>query len=304
MSAPTLTVLRPRYEGANIGTWIGFKHLMYLAEEGLLALLRERGYGPQRLFHEYGVSPSITDAAMQLPALLEIDDELQVATQALGAGRFSVRLRVVREPAPRVVLNGKLSLGLVTHAHAPRRPLPAELTTLVLADDGRPHPERVDLPAPDGDARAVLTAAYPGAFLWSWKARYFHCHGSRHVQHSAYVRALEEVVERFLEERGLAIGKVLAERHLIPVVSRFRVRSLAPVDMEETLHTIFVVDDVLMDRAYDGRMDCYVQRGASLQHVASARILHGYAHSAGPEAGRLAALDAATLRALTGGTAC
>ena len=37
------SVLRPRYEGANIRTWIGFKHLMYLAEEAVLEWLRIRG---------------------------------------------------------------------------------------------------------------------------------------------------------------------------------------------------------------------------------------------------------------------
>lgn len=298
-----VTTLRPRYEGTNIGTWIGFKHLMYLAEEGLLAFFREQGFGPRRLFHEFGLGLEIVDASVQLPALLEIDDEVVAETRLLAPGRGSTRLRVEHGATPRVVLNGKLGFTLAANAQASGRPWPAELGALAPLD-GAPQDGRLaDVPLRSGDARAGLMAACPAAFYWCWKARYFHCHVSERVQYSAYVRALEEVVERFLEDRGLAVGRLLVERGLIPVVSRARVRMLRPVAMEALVHTTFVVDDVLMDKAYDGRMDCYVQHGGVLQHVASARILHGYAHSAGPEAGRLAALDAATLRALTGGTA-
>jgi hypothetical protein len=207
-------------------------------------------------------------------------------------------------PGARVVANGKLSVALVAHAQAPPRALPGELAVLAPCLTPDAGSEARDIPLPDDAPDAVARAFDAHVFQWSWQARYFHCHGSEHVQHSAYVRALEELVARFLEARGLAVGQVLAERQLIPVVSRFRVRVLRPVSMEETLHSTFVVDDVLMDKAYDGRMDCYVQRAGVLRHVASARILHGYAHSAGPEAGRLASLDAETLRALTRGTSC
>src|SRR5688572_27855192 len=38
----TRTTLRPSFEGTNIRTWIGFKHLMYLAHEAVIDHLRER----------------------------------------------------------------------------------------------------------------------------------------------------------------------------------------------------------------------------------------------------------------------
>jgi len=63
---------------------------------------------------------------------------------------------------------------------------------------------------------------------------------------------------------------------------------------------VFAVDYVLRDVGFDGRMDCYVQRGAALEHVATARILHAYAIARGPRAGTVARLDAATVAALTG----
>src|SRR5262249_51880992 len=77
--AGTVTALtcRPRYEGANIRTWIGFKQFMLLAEEAVLAWFRERGLGPQRLYHEHGLGLEIVDSSVQLPALLEVDDEVR-----------------------------------------------------------------------------------------------------------------------------------------------------------------------------------------------------------------------------------
>jgi trans-aconitate methyltransferase len=45
----TSLVMRPRHEGANMRTWIGFKHFLYLAEEAVLHWFRDHGYGVQRL---------------------------------------------------------------------------------------------------------------------------------------------------------------------------------------------------------------------------------------------------------------
>ena len=43
LTAPTTTQLRPRYEGSNICTWIGFKHVNYLVEEAVLEHFRQLG---------------------------------------------------------------------------------------------------------------------------------------------------------------------------------------------------------------------------------------------------------------------
>jgi len=55
----TQTLLRPRFEGANIRTCIGFKHLLYMVEEAILQWFREHGPGPQYLFHEHGLELEI-----------------------------------------------------------------------------------------------------------------------------------------------------------------------------------------------------------------------------------------------------
>jgi hypothetical protein len=147
---------------------------------------------------------------------------------------------------------------------------------------------------------ATLAPAGSAAHLWSWRAPYFYCHFSDRVQHSGFVRALEDVVDRFLAARGLSVGTLLAERAWIPVVSRARVQLVEAAHMEETIHTTFVVTDILRGVMFDGRMDCHVRRGDRLVHVATAQILHGYAISRGPDAGSLATLDDAVVAALTG----
>ena len=43
MLSPLVHTTRPSYEGANIRTWVGFKHFMYLVEESVLAWLRGSG---------------------------------------------------------------------------------------------------------------------------------------------------------------------------------------------------------------------------------------------------------------------
>jgi acyl-CoA thioesterase FadM len=279
MTATTVAVAgRPRFEGANIRTWIGFKHFLYLVEEAVLQWFREQGLAPGRLYHELGLGLELVDSSAVLPALLEIDDEVVAEVTETQPGRFTVRLRV----DDATVLRGKVRVALVQEADAAAA-VPPELAPLV---------------AP----RAVTTAeSMPRSFRWSWRARYFHCHFSNRVQHSAYVRALEEVVDRFLAARGLPIPRLLDERGWIPVVSRVRVQLLADAHMDEVVHTTFAVTDVLKRSAYDGRMDCWVERDGGFVRTATATILHGYAASRGEHAGRLLELDDATLAALTGG---
>jgi acyl-CoA thioesterase FadM len=291
--------LRPRYEGANIRTWIGFKHLMYLAHEAVLEWFRSRGAGPQALFHEHGLGLEIVDASAQMSALLDVDDSVAAEVSALGQGRFSIRLRSDRNGSSATILRGTFTVRLARlTAPAAALRLPEDVAALVGidTDPGAGTRHRLE---DDETPEVRLTRTTPGAFYWCWRARYFQCHCTDRVHHSAFVRALEEVVDRFLAARGLSIGSLLAARNLIPIVSRVRVQTLDTARLEEDVHTTFVVDDVLKATAFDGRMDCYVRRGDWLEPVATARILHGYAFSAGESAGRLAVLDEGMLRALS-----
>jgi acyl-CoA thioesterase FadM len=278
--------LNPRMEGANIRTWIGFKHLMYLAEDAVLAWFRRVEYGPSRLYHRCGAALGVASASVLLPNLVDVDDDLVAECRPGDGHEFAVKLRLARAP-DRIVLSGKLAVRIVRDpAIDPVEPIPGVLDPFVGRD-----------PAPDA-AAADLASVQGRAFYWPWRARYFHCEYSHRLQHSAYIRALEEVVDRFLADRGLAIPRMLAERSLIPVVSRVRVTALADAFLDETIHTTFKVLEVLKEKAFDGQMDCYAERGDRLVHVATARILHGYAISAGDGAGQLAHLDAGLVSAL------
>lgn len=303
-SSPTVLQARPRYEGANIRAWIGFKHFYYLVEEAVLEWLRDQGSGARALFHERGLGVEIVDCSMQLPAVLEVDDDVRVEIGQGRSGRLSVRMTVQRDGQEVVVLRGRVSVALVPELDAvEHRPAPEALRALEVADladastvDAADHRQL----SPNQSAADVLVPDGSSAFLWSWRAPYYYCHYSDRVQHSGYVRALEEVVDRFLDSRGLSIARMLRERHWIPVVSRCRVRLIAAAHMEETIHTVMRIDDVLRRSMYEATVDCYVQRGDSLVHTATATILHGYAVGRGPGAGQLAEFDDQVIAKLTG----
>lgn len=297
---PATTVVsgRPAFEGANIRTWIGFKHFMYLLENAVLHWLRLQGSGARELFLERGLGFEITDCSVQLPAVLELDDEVRAEVTAARGDRLSVQLFVQRDGADVTVLRGKVTVALVRERAADvYRPAPEPLAALEVAELGPPAEHLV---VPAGQNAGSVLAADSASFLWSWRAPYFYCHFSDRVQHSGYVRALEEVVDRFLADRGISVGRMLAERSWIPVVSRARVRLIEAAHMEEIVHTVFTVTDILRGVMFDGRMDCFVQRGDRLVPVATAQILHGYAIAAGPGAGGMAELDEGVVAALSG----
>jgi acyl-CoA thioesterase FadM len=293
VTVPTVHATRPRYEGANIRTWIGFKHFIYLVEEAVLQWLRDQGHGARALFHDYGLGVEIVDCSVQLPAVLEVDDEVRAEVVRAAGGKLKVRLSVHRDGQDVVVLKGTATVALIAERAADRqRPAPPALSELVAADLSGATGLSAALPVEGGaEVAGVLAPPGSGAFLWSWRAPYFYCHFSDRVQHSGFVRCLEEVVDRFLADRGLSVATMLRERSWIPVVSRARVRLAGPAHMEETVHTVFTVESVLRSMMFEGRMDCYVRRGDTLHLVATGSILHGYAISRGAGAGGLAILD-------------
>jgi acyl-CoA thioesterase FadM len=301
---PTVMYGRPGFEGANIRTWIGFKHFLYLVEQAVLRWLADQGANSRDLYLEHGLGVEIVDCSVQLPAVLELDDEVRAEVVAATGRRLAVALSVVRDGREVTVLRGKLTVALVRERTAAgyRTPVPA-LAALEVADLEQAStvtaPDHRRL-APGQSVESALIGS-SGAFLWSWRAPYFYCHYSDRVQYSGFVRALEEVVDRFLADRGISVGRLLTERHWIPVVSRCRVQLTAAAHMEETIHTVLTIVDVLRGVMFDARMDCYVQRGDQLVAVATARILHGYAIAAGPAAGGMAELDDEVLLALQGG---
>jgi acyl-CoA thioesterase FadM len=297
---PTALRTRPSREGANIRTWIGFKHFIYLVEQAVLEWVRDNGASVRDLYLDRGLCLEIVDCSVQLPAVLELDDEVRVDVEAEGSGRLVVRIAVRRGERDVTVLRGKVRVALVPDPRAASyQPAPAGLALPEVADlaaactVGEPGHRRIE---PGATVATTLAPAY----LWSWRVPYFYCHFSDRVPLSGYVRTMEDVVDRFLADRGISVGRLLAERFWIPVVSRARIRLIGPAHLEETVHTVFTVTDILRGVLFDGRMDCYVRRGDDLVAVATGTILHGYAIAAGPAAGTLAELDDEIVRALRG----
>lgn len=304
----TATVYRssPRYEGANIRTWIGFKHFMFLVEEAVLRYFRERDLGARDLFHSYGLGLEIVDFSAQLPHTLQVDDDVEVVVRSAerqkpGAGLALVCEILIPSAENAVALKGKLKVALIREADAvDPAPVPPELEEYTFDSVDDVAGNHADIALEGRSVEEALASTDPNAYLWSWRAPYYYCHFSDRVQHSAYTRAMEEVVDRFLHDRGLQIGRMLKERAWIPVVSRARVRLVADAHMEETVHTVFTVQDILKDISYTATMNCYVQRDDTLVQVMTGTIMHGYAVSRGESAGSLAEFDSEVVAALQG----
>lgn len=93
LSAPTLLLestthhLRPRYEGANICTWIGFKHVNYLVEEAVLAHFRELGRSARTLYENHGLCVEFVDLDTRIGSAFHLDDEVVAEVSAAGRPR-------------------------------------------------------------------------------------------------------------------------------------------------------------------------------------------------------------------------
>jgi acyl-CoA thioesterase FadM len=138
------------------------------------------------------------------------------------------------------------------------------------------------------------------AFVWKWHVPYFYCHFTERMQHSGYLRLLEEVVDLFLAERRISIRTMLQTRQWIPVVPSARVQILADAFMEEPIYTVYTVENVYKDVTYTARMDCYVVRDGGLVHTATGRITHGYAAILNRRDWSLVNFDQPTVDALRG----
>jgi acyl-CoA thioesterase FadM len=97
------------------------------------------------------------------------------------------------------------------------------------------------------------------------------------VQMSGYLRQMEEILDLFVEDRGVSIKKLLDEQNWIPVVPKSRITFLGEANMEETLYTVFTVEEVFKRYTFTARMDCYVLRDGVLVPTATGRITHGWA---------------------------
>ncbi len=314
----TTTTLRPRYEGSNICTWIGFKHVNYLVEEAVLDWFRQRGTPARDLFEVHGLGLDLVDLDTRILHALHMDDEVEATVTPVDGDddrlRFTVVVHVDRPGGRLKAVTSKVAVVLRTDAwhDAPTDPPPAAYARAVVG--APPAGRRVELADADAarleqarpggrgtvtsDVPAALRSGTGPAVAWTWRTPYPYCHFTVRAQLSGLLRNMEEVVDLFLAERGASIRTLLDEQAWIPVVPHSRVTWTGELLMEETAVTVFEVEQVFKDLTYTARCDTWVHRDGGLELVATGRITHGYAVIEGRSAWSLVPFDARLLAAV------
>ncbi len=307
----------PRFEGSNICTWIGFKHVMYLLEEAAIQYFREQQLFPRQLFDENGLCFEIVESNARIMHALHMDDEVDMEVCAncepadtemslrinAFVRRGQDRLKAVssnikvlfRHDQTNDALNGNVAtVGPYTTSMINRDGANAiSQSAEVVEGRGVIH-------LADDDVIRQVVPRNANALIWKWRIPYFYCHFTERIQHSGYLRLVEEVVDLFLADRGISIRTMLDTRGWIPVVPHAHISILKEALMEETIYTVYTVEEIFKNMRYTSRVDCYVPRNGALLHTATGSITHGYAQILNRRDWALINFDAATIAALTG----
>lgn len=293
-------ILQPWYESAGVGAWAGLSQLTALSEEAVASRFRERDQAPAALYRDYGLRLSVLDASVLFKSPLGTGDEVSAEVAGIGPRYWDVRLWTWRGHARQDVLRGRLTVGLVRDRPA-RAEVPPDLAPLVVEDlaglgtSVGSH----DVGHEQQALAAAAAAGTLGGFHRAWRVAHPACHRSGRMSFAAYARALESLTEDYLTDRGLRVSRLLADRGWVPGYARARIRLLGDAALDETLHARYSVARLVGRGLLDGRVECYVQRGARFVPTATAILLHGFLLADGPDAGQVAELDASTAAALT-----
>ncbi|MEU9481779.1 hypothetical protein [Streptomyces sp. NPDC048191] len=293
LATPTTVQVRPRYEGSNICTWIGFKHVNYLVEEAVLDHFRQSGVPARELYERHGLCAEFVHLDTRITSAFHMDDLVDAEVRPARRGEagelcFDVSLTVERDGKPVKSAGSRVHVLLRTDQRGgSAEPAPGELRPFTAEAIRRPAP--TDLPVPvvtplalgrggsGGDPVLAELTRGTNSFAWRWRIPYPYCHFTERLQMSGYLRQMEEVVDLFLADRGVSIKTLLDDQNWIPVVPRSTITLLDEALMEEDLYTVFTVEEVYKGVTYTARMDCYVLREGRLVRTAEGRITHGYA---------------------------
>ncbi|WP_274563254.1 hypothetical protein [Streptomyces spiramyceticus] len=284
LQEPSTLEIRPRYEGSNICTWIGFKHVNYLVEEAVLNHLRQGGLLPGTVYETYGLCTDIVDIDTRILHAFHIDDvavaEVRPHRRAKdGELLLSVVLHVQRETLLKAVTSTvRVQLRLDPRGGG-AEPVPAQLAPYAVAQLAAVPGWEPELPAVNADSADLVKELTAGrnAYAWRFRIPYWYCHFTERMQMSGYLRLMEEAKDRLVADRGVSIKTLLDEQNWIPVVPHSRITVLDEARMEEDLYIVFTVEDVFKGFTYTSRMDTYVVRDGALLQTSTGRITHGYA---------------------------
>ncbi|WP_329468136.1 hypothetical protein [Streptomyces sp. NBC_01431] len=315
LNESTTVVLSPGYEGANIGTIIGFKHVNYLVEKAVIEHFRRNGLPVGRLYEENGLGFDIVDIDSRLQTALVVDDQasIEVTPNSKDDARelsFKVTITVERDGAPKKAVASKVKAVLRYDENDVRMlrrlPVPEGLERFVTARIGGSEPG-AEVPAVteqlisggSAESDAVLEQLLAGKNAYGWKFRipYPFVHFFERLQMSGYLRLMEEAKHRFVDARGLSIRKLLTEQNWIPAVTHSRVQLLDEALLEEDLYVVYTVDNIFKNLLYTSRLDTYVVRDGRLVQTSTGTITHAYGVVENGKEGRLVTFDERVLSA-------
>lgn len=287
-------LLRPHHEGNNVMAWIGFKHVMYLAEEAVLEHLRASGLGFRVLLEKFGLVPEFVNEQGRILTALKVGDEVHakvsLAEPKAPALWFDVTLQVERGGKQVKAYKGRLaltfrrdhSLGLAPATISP----PADLEAYLVDDLGTGEP--APSPAVEGPS-----------LIWRVSVPYFYCHGNDRLKMSGYLRLMEEADSRFCEQQGIGVGRLLRRSRWIPAVPNARMVILSDVLLDEELEIVYRVSSVTRTLLYTCEMEVFTDRNGVRVRVASGEIVHGYARITDRADWEMVSFDAEVVDALT-----
>lgn len=319
LNEPSTVTLTPGYEGANIGTIIGFKHVNYLVEKAVIEHFRRSGLPVGRLYERSGVGFDVVSLDTRIPAGLHVDDEAVIKVDPAtedGARElsFKVTISVQRDGAPRKAVTSKVSAVLRHDANGMRftrrqEPVTDGLEQFVVDRIGGAEPgAEVSAVGPallsggSTDDDPVLDQLLSGHNGYAWKLRipYPYVHFFERLQMSGYLRLMEEAKHRFVDARGISIARLLSGRNWIPAVSHSKVTLLDEALIEEDLYVVYRVESIYKNVMYTAAVDYHVVRDGRLVQTAAGSITHAYGIVENGNEPRLVLWDDEVARALRG----
>jgi len=260
-------------EGNNIMTWIGFKHIMYLAEEAVLAHFRQLGLGIRCLFEEHGLLLEIVANEGRILHALKLDEPVTTTVTPKASGRADLLTFVIAMFVERDGKTLKTYSGVVCVVFKRDRSL-----GMVPGETGKGMLESyVTECACDPRGGQGFASTGKPSLNWTFNIPYFYCHGNERLKMSGYLRLMEEADARFCTQQHIDVHALLQEKRWIPAVPSASVRILNEAYMNEELNLMYEVNDVIKSSLYKCRLTAQVWRRGERITVAEGEIVHAYA---------------------------